>query len=57
MAIEFHERKATSDLYLDTQNSFLKQVDFIQDFSVFGSGVSFASRVHMPNRGDSPGPE
>ena len=41
VAIEFHERKATSDLYLDTQNSFLKQVDFIQDFSVFGSGVSF----------------
>lgn len=39
-SIDYRLRKSTSDKYVDSGNSFLDQVDFIQELQSFGTGVS-----------------
>lgn len=40
-SVDYSHRKLTSDKYVDRENSFLDQVDFIQELSSLGTGISF----------------
>lgn len=40
-SLDYSHRKLTSDKYVDRENSFLDQVDFIQELSSLGTGISF----------------
>lgn len=40
-SVDYSHYKLTSDKYVDGDNSFLDQVDYIQDLRSFGTGVSF----------------